>query len=374
MSSRPSVLPVLVTLVLIAVLRGVLLLRQRAVLRPQNQAYAMGVVTQRVGQQLWQQAWPLLLIALLPMPSNAGPLLLFALVVAGWLWELPPKAAKPFVLDARHGMNRMTVAAFLREQAIKLALFAALALPAAWLALELLSRTDKQAWLAIWAIGWGGWAALRWLQPRYIAPLFDQVEPLPAGELRSRLEALLSRSGVREQRLFLQKSSARSAQANAQVSGSARAPRIVLSDTLIAMLKADEIEAVVAHELGHIQRGHLRFQLLMIGAASFLMVMVAAALTAGIAEPVTRLALAWALLPSLWFAALPLANYWYRRFEFEADDSAARNASAAALARALRRLTANNRNAPVADRWYERVYHTHPATSARLDRLDAAGT
>ena len=367
-------LPVLVTLVLIAALRLSLLLRQRAVLRPQDQAYAMGVVTQRVGQQLWQQGWPLIVIALLPLLAGAGPLPLFALAIAGWLWELPPKAYKPFGVDARHGMNRMTVAAFAREQAIKLALFAALALPGAWLALELLSRADKQAWLAIWAIGWIGWAGLRWLQPRYLAPLFDQVEPLPAGELRGRLEALLIRSGIREQRLFLQKSSARSAQANAQVSGSARAPRIVLSDTLIAMLKADEIEAVVAHELGHIQRGHLRFQLLMIGAASFLMVMVAAALTAGIVEPVARLALAWALLPSLWFAALPLANYWYRQFEFEADDSAARNASGAALARALRHLTRNNRNAPLADRWYERVYHTHPATSERLDRLDRAGT
>lgn len=367
-------LPVVLALSLIAALRLLLLLRQRAVLRTQDQPYAMGLVTQRVGQQLWQQLWPLLLIAMTPLLAGDAPLLLFTLVTAGWLWELPPKAYKPFGLDAQHGMNRMSSAAFVREQAIKLALFVALALPAAWLAIYLLGNTDKRAWVAIWAIGWGGWAGLRWLQPSFIAPLFDRVEPLPAGELRSRLEALLTRSGVRDQRLYLQKSSARSAQANAQVSGSARAPRIVLGDTLIEMLAPDEIEAVVAHELGHIQRGHLRFQLLMIGAASFLMVMVAAALTAAIAEPVARLAIAWALLPSLWFCALPLANYWYRRFEFEADASAAANASGAALARALRHLTANNRNAPIADRWYERVYHTHPATSARLDRLDRAGT
>lgn len=367
-------LPVLCTLVLVAALRLLLLLRQRAVLRTQDQAYALGLVSQRVGQQLWQQGWPLILIAALPWLSGAGPLTLLALVIAGGLWELPAKAVKPFGLDARHGMNRMTLVAFAREQAIQLALLAALALPAAWLALQLLARTDKRAWLLIWAIGWSGWAALRALQPQFAARLFDRLEPLPAGALRSRLEALLSRSGARVQRLFVQASSARSAQANAQVSGSARAPRIVLGDTLLAMLQADEVEAVVAHELGHLQRGHLRFQLLMIAAASFLMVMVAAALTAGIAEPVARLAIAWALLPSLWFFALPLTNYWYRRFEFEADDSAARQASGAALARALRQLTRNNRNAPVADRWYERVYHTHPATSERLARLDRAGT
>ncbi|WP_293368157.1 M48 family metalloprotease [Nevskia sp.] len=366
-------LPVVLALLLIAALRLSLLLRQRAALRPQDQPYAMDLVTQRVVQQLWQQGWPLLLIVATPLIGGTA-IWLFALLIAGALWELPPKAYKPFGLDAKHGMNRMTVVTFVREQAIKLALFAALALPAAFLSLELLSRTDKKAWLTIWAIGWGGWAGLRWLQPRWIAPLFDQVEPLPAGELRSRLEALLTRSGVRDQRLYLQKASARSAQANAQVSGSARAPRIVLGDTLIGMLRPDEIEAVVAHELGHIQRGHLRLQLFMIGAASFLMVMIAAALTGGIVEPVARLAIAWALLPSLWLFALPLVNYWYRRFEFEADESAARKASGAALARALRHLTANNRNAPIADRWYERVYHTHPATSERLDRLDRAGT
>ena len=365
--------PVVLALVLIAALRVALLMRQRAVLRGQDEAYATGLVTQRVGQQLWQQGWPLLLLA--AMPSIGGDAAaLFVLVIAGWLWELPAKVWKPFVLDAKHAMNRMTVAAFVREQTMRLALFGSLALPGAWLATELLRRADKTAWLAIWAIGWIGWTSLRALQPRYIAPIFDKVEELPPGGLRSRLEALLTRCGVREQRLYLQKSSARSAQANAQVSGSARAPRIVLGDTLIAMLEADEIEAVVAHELGHIQRGHLRFQSLMIGAVSFLMVMIAAALTAGIAQPVARLALAWALLPSLWLFALPLVNYWYRRFEFEADDSAATNASGPALARALRHLTANNRNAPVADRWYERVYHTHPATSERLDRLDRAGS
>lgn len=367
--------PVIATLALIAVLRLSLLIRQRAVLRPQDQAYATGLVSQRVGQQLWQQVWPLLLLVVLPrLDGVADGGLLFAQAIAGWCWMLPPKACKPFGLDAAHGMNRMTVRAFMREQAIKLALFAALALPAAPLALQLFERHGEPAWLAIWAIGWGAWAGLGWLQPRFIAPLFDKVEPLPPGELRSRLEQLLTRSGIRDQRLYLLRASARSAQANAQVSGTARAPRIVLSDTLIAMLQPDEIEAVVAHELGHIQRGHLRFQLLLIAAASLVMVGLAAALTAGIAAPVLRLAIAWALLPSLWFLALPLANHWYRRFEFEADESAASQASAAALARALRQLTRNNRNAPLADRWYERVYHTHPATSARLDRLDRAGT
>lgn len=366
-------LPVVAVLVVIAALRLLLLARQRAVLAAQDQAYATGLVTQRVGQQLWQQLAPLALIvgaAWLP----TGPLLLFAVVVAGWLWELPAKAWKPFVLDAAHGLNRLTASAFAREQGVKLLLFASLAAPAAWLAPRLLSGPGHAGWLAIWALGYSGWVAIRHLQPRVIAPLFDPVEPLPDGALRTRLEQLLARCGVTEHRLYLLRSSARSTQANAQVSGSARRPRIVLGDTLIGLLKADEIESVVAHELGHIQRGHLRVQLLLIAAGSLLMVGAAALLTAGIADPGLRLALAWLLLPSLWLLALPTVNGTYRRYEFEADASAAAHASGAALARALRTLTANNRNAPLADRWYERVYHTHPATSERLDRLDRAGT
>ncbi len=370
-------LPVLVLLFLIAVLRLGLLLRQRAVLAGEASTYARGLVTQRVGQQVWQQLWPLLLVMLAPTiaesPQPMAPmLLLLALVVIGWLWEIPPKAAKLFWLDQAHGMNRMTVAAFAREQALKLALFAALALPAAFIGLSLIQRSGDDWWLAAWAVGWAGWGVLRWAQPRWIAPLFDVMEPLPPGELRQRLERLLLRCGIAKQRLYLVRASARSAQANAQVTGGIGAPRIVLSDTLIDKLPPDEIEAVVAHELGHLQRGHLRFQVLMLGAAWLLLMAVAGVATNEIGDPVTRLAMAWALLPSLWFFAQPLVNHFYRRFEFEADASAAENASGHALARALRTLTRNNRNAPVADRWYERVYHTHPATSERLRLLDQA--
>ncbi|WP_293001621.1 M48 family metalloprotease [Nevskia sp.] len=368
-------LPVFVLLCLIAVLRLALLLRQRAVLT--DEAYARGLVTQRVGQQLWQQGWPLLLVALAPFVAQAGGLApsvlaLVLLVALGWLWELPPKIVKVFGLDAAHGMNRMTVAAFAREQALKLVLLVVLAVPGATVALALIERSGDHWWLPAWAVGWSGWGVLRWAQPQWITPLFDRVEPLPAGDLRQRLERLLLRCGVVEPRLYLVRASARSAQANAQVTGGIGAPRIVLSDTLIDKLPPDEVEAVVAHELGHLQRGHLRFQVLMLGAAWLLLMAVAGMATNEIGDPVTRLAMAWALLPSLWFFAQPLVNHFYRRFEFEADASAAENASGHALARALRTLTRNNRNAPVADRWYERVYHTHPATSERLRLLDQA--
>ena len=357
-------------------LRVWLLLRQRRALRTGAAGgYARAVVTQRGAQQLWQWLSALLLLLaatrIEALEQDIGATaMLFALVVAGWFWGLPTKAWKVFGTDARHGFNRLTPLRFLREQALHSLLFAALALPAAAIAVVVFQRAGAWWWLPLWALGWLGFAGLRWIQPRYVAPLFDVVEPLPEGALRTRLQSLLTRCGVAEQRLFLMRASARTAQANAQVTGGLAAPRIVLMDTLIHRLEPDEIEAVVAHELGHLQRGHLRFQMLMLGGLWWVMLAVIALLTAEVPAIAPKLALAWAMTPSAWLFVQPYANAIYRRFEFEADEAAARSSSAAAMARALRTLTRNNANATHSDRWYEWIYHTHPATSVRLARLE----
>ena len=367
-----------------SVLRLWLLQRQRAVLAMDAAGgYARDVVTQRVAQQLWQSLWPLLLLGLagviVPLEQRLGVVVtLVLLVLAGWLWELPAKAWKVFATDARHGFNRLEPARFLREQAGRLLLFAAVAVPASVIAVMLFIRAGSAWWLAVWAVGWLGHALLRWLQPRHVAPWFDTLESLPESPLRHRLLAFLAQRGVQQPQLFLLRSAARSAQANAQViggfGGSARAPRIVLTDTLIERLSPEEIEAVVAHELGHLQRGHLRFQMGMIGALSLPMVALIALLTHEVASIALHLALAWSLVPSAWLWVLPVVNAVYRRFEFEADDAAASTSSASAMAGALRTLTRNNANATQTDRWYERIYHTHPALAARLDRLDRAAS
>lgn len=366
----------LLLLIPVFALRLLLLWRQRRALAADAaSAYARAVVAQRVGQQLWQSLWAFALLAVsgevAARAQTAGPaLVLFLLVVAGWCWELPAKVWKVFVTDARHGFNRLTPTRFLREQAGRALLFAAVAAPAAALAIMLSEWASEYWWLSVWALGWLGFAVLRWVQPRWIAPLFDKVEPLPHGALRARLAAFLTRSGVLEQRLFLLRASARTGQANAQVNGGVGAPRIVLTDTLIARLPPEQVEAVVAHELGHLQRGHLRVQLLMLGVIWLVLLALVAALVAGVPAGAARLALAWAMLPSAWLFAMPLANAVYRRFEFEADEAAAAASSAEAMAGALRTLTANNANASRNDPWYERVYHTHPPLSARLARLD----
>lgn len=374
-----SLLPPLLLIVPVFALRLVLLLRQRAALRADAAPpYARAVVTQRVGAQLWQSLWALLVLLSIPLidrlaDARGASFALAVVVIAGWFWELPAKAWKVFVTDAAHGFNRLGPARFLREQTGRALLFIVAAAPAAPLAVAWSGRPGGwSGWLLIWGTGWLGHVVLRWLQPRWIAPRFESVEPLPQGALRDRLNAVLARCGVARQRLFVSRASARTGQANAQVSGGLAAPRIVLADTLIDLLPAEEVEAVVAHELGHLQRGHLRVQQLMLGALWFVLVALIAALTAGVPGTAPRLALAWSLMPSAWLLAQPIANAVYRRFEFEADESAAANSSAAAMAAALRRLTRNNANAARNDRWYERVYHTHPATAARLARLERA--
>lgn len=370
-------LPLLLILPVLA-LRLLLLWRQQRALRADAApAYARAVVGHRTGQWLWQSLWALLVLAAVPQIASLElrwppALVLWLIAVAGWLWELPAKAWKPFVTDARHGFNRLSAARFAREQLGRLLLFACAAAAAAIVAVMSLDAAASLAWLPIWFAGWTGWVLLRALQPRLIAPLFDAIEPLPEGALRERLQAFLARCGVAQQRLFLLRSSARTAQANAQVSGGIAAPRIVLSDTLMTQLPPDEVEAVVAHELGHLQRGHLRLQALMLGASWLLLLALVFALTAGQPGTAARLALGWALLPSAWQLAQPLANAMYRRFEFEADEAAARSSSAQAMAAALRRLTRNNANAVRNDPWYERIYHTHPALAERLSRLDAS--
>lgn len=371
--------PALILLAVVAAIRLGLALRQRAALLAQpGTGYARALLGWRTSQQLWQLLWALVLCWSIPQIERAADAhgttaTLAVVVLAGWLWELPARAWKIFATDARHGVNRLGAGRFLREQAIALVLFASVAVPAAWVASAIVERFGRLWWLPVWLLGWLGFLALRELRPRVQARVFDRLEPLPHGALRTRLEAMLARLGAAHARLLLLQASARSAQANAQAGGSLRAPRVVLHDTLIEQLPEDEVEAVAAHELGHLLRGHLSMQRWTLGACALPMLLAAGLLTADVAGGAARLALAWALLPSLWLFALPVVNAKYRRYEFEADQTAAEGASAAAMAAALRRLTRHNANTPPPDGWYERVYHTHPSTADRLSRLDEPG-
>jgi len=371
-------IPSLLLILTVVVLRVILAARQSRVLRSAPAAaYARALVQQRLGAQLWQAFWALLVVVMAGWVVASASLdvraaSLFIAVAIGWLWEVPAKAWKLFRTDASHGRNRLAASAFLREQGGRWLLFLAVAAPASAFTIAIFDAAGGWAWLWIWAAGWCGASLLRWVQPRYITPLFDVVEPFPEGALKARLSAMLSRAGVSAEHLHLMRASARGAHANAQVTGDAGSPRIVLMDTLVERLSADEIEAVVAHELGHLQRGHLRVQLLTLGTAWLLQLALLMALTAALPNQPLRYAAIWALFPTAGFLLQPWLNRMYRRFEFEADAAAAASSSAGGMAGALRTLTQQNANAPKSDRWYEWVYHTHPGLAERLAALGVA--
>jgi STE24 endopeptidase len=240
-----------------------------------------------------------------------------------------------------------------------------------------------------WLYTWLAWIAFTMLMvtvfPRWIAPLFNRFTPMEAGELRARIEALVARCGFHAQGLFVMDGSKRSSHGNAYFTGFGRNKRIVFFDTLIERLTPQEIEAVLAHELGHFARGHIPRLL----AVRFLLALVLLAILGWLwREPafyealhldsphIGALLAGFALvIPVFTFPFQPLASLIARRQEFEADAFAARHASAADLASALAKLYRDNASTLTPDPLHSLVYDSHPPAAIRIAHLrDATPT
>jgi STE24 endopeptidase len=238
------------------------------------------------------------------------------------------------------------------------------------------------AWWWVWA--WVAWVAFTMLLvaifPRWIAPLFNRFTPLEDGELRSRIEALLARCGFRAEGLFVMDGSKRSSHGNAYFTGFGRAKRIVFFDTLVQRLTQGEIEAVLAHELGHFARGHIPRLLAVRFALAFVFLAVLGwvarepsfAAAFGLASPLSTGALLAAFMlvaPVFTFPFQPLASLISRRQEFEADEFAARHASADDLVSALGKLYRDNAATLTPDPLHSLVYDSHPPAAIRIAHL-----
>ncbi len=237
-----------------------------------------------------------------------------------------------------------------------------------------------------WFYTWFAWIvftlALVTIFPRWIAPLFNRFSPLEEGELRSRIEALIARCGFRAEGLFVMDGSKRSSHGNAYFTGFGTNKRIVFFDTLIERLSTPEIEAVLAHELGHFAKGHIPRLLAVRFALALVMLAVLGWLyrepafyqAFGFTEPHIGAALAgFALIvPVFTFPFQPLASLIARRQEFEADAFAAEHASAADLASALAKLYRDNAATLTPDPLHSLVYDSHPPATLRIDHLRKA--
>ena len=306
----------------------------------------------------------------------------FGVMLVSALAALPFEAWRTFAIEARHGFNRTTPALFFADLA-KGALVAALLGTPLLLAVFWFVRATGPWW---WVYTWLAWVAFTLLLvtifPRWIAPLFNRFSPLEEGELRSRIEALLARCGFRAEGLFVMDGSKRSSHGNAYFTGFGTNKRIVFFDTLMERLTPAEIEAVLAHELGHFARGHIPRML----AVRFALALVLLAILGWLyrepafyqalhlPEPHIGAALAgFALIvPVFTFPFQPLSSLMARRQEFEADAFAASHASAADLVSALAKLYRDNASTLTPDPLHSLVYDSHPPAALRIDHLRKA--
>ena len=324
-----------------------------------------------------------------PRPLMQPLALLVAFALINGLIELPASAWQTFVIEQRFGFNRMSARLWLGDLLKSLGLGLVLGVPLAAGVLWLMQATGNAWWLWTWA-AWMAFSLLMLvLYPTLIAPLFNKFEPLDDAVLRERVAALMTRCGFAAKGLFVMDGSRRSAHANAYFTGFGAAKRVVFFDTLLTQLTPAEVEAVLAHELGHYKHRHIMQRIALLFALSFAGLAllgwlagqtwfyaglgVTPNLPASMGGAVPNHALALLLfmlvVPVFSFFVSPLAALLSRRHEFQADAYAARQASAQELGRALVKLYKDNASTLTPDPLYVRFYYSHPPASERLAHL-----
>lgn len=314
--------------------------------------------------------------------------LLAAFVAIGALLELPFEAWSTFRIEQRFGFNRQTPRGFVVDR-LKGALVAAvIGVPVAALILWIMASTGGLWWLWAW-VAWGTFNLLALvLYPTVIAPIFNKFEPLADESLKQRVQSLMARCGFAAKGLFVMDGSRRSAHANAYFTGLGAAKRVVFFDTLLAKLSAAEVEAVLAHELGHFKYRHVTRRMVLMFALSLAGFALLGWLSTrtwfytglgvrpNLAAPNDALALLLFLLavPVFSFFVAPLLARWSRKHEFEADAYACAQASGHDLAAALLKLHEDNASTLTPDPLYARFYYSHPPASERLAALRRVDT
>ena len=289
---------------------------------------------------------------------------------------------KTFKIEARFGFNRVSPRLYAADFLKQLLLSALLGGPLLLATLALMEHAGERWWIWVWLI-WLAWTlGLTWAAPKFIAPLFNRFSPLADETLKKRVETLLERCGFAARGgVFVMDGSLRSAHGNAYFTGIGRNKRIVFFDTLLSRIEAPEIEAVLAHELGHFRLHHVRQRL----AASVLLTFGGLALLAWLARqpgfytalgvPVPSAAMALLLfvltVPVFAFFATPVMSWWSRRHERQADDFAAGHADAGNLAAALVKLFRDNAATLTPDPIHSAFFDSHPPALERIARLNA---
>lgn len=314
---------------------------------------------------------------------------LFQLVLVGavglllGLIDLPFAWVRQFRIEQRYGFNRMTPKLWFADLLKSFVLTVALGLPMLAAVVALMRGAGTYWWLAVWLLWVGFNALVLVLYPTVIAPLFNRFEPLKDSALAERIAALLSRTGFSSRGVFVMDGSRRSAHGNAYFTGLGRAKRIVFFDTLVERLQPPEIEAVLAHELGHFKLRHIAKRLVFTFGLSLAFLALLGWLAAqdwfytglGVSPSIAggnqgmALVLFMLVLPVFTFVFAPLTSVMSRKHEYEADAFAARHASADDLVSALVKLYKDNASTLTPDPLHSAFYDSHPPANLRVERL-----
>ena len=318
------------------------------------------------------------------MPLNLSPILLgcaliFSVMLLTQLLELPLSIYQTFVIEERYGFNRNTPAQFAKDLMLQIILMLALGGALLSLILWVMGSLGPYWWVLAWALMMGFSFLMSWVFPTLIAPLFNKFSPLEEGSLKARIESLLERCGFKSKGIFVMDGSRRSGHGNAYFTGMGSSKRIVFFDTLVESLTQDELEAVLAHELGHFKRKHT---LKMLGTSTiitlvgfFLLGWISSqnwfyeGLGVSTQNNATALLLFMMIAPIFSSFLQPIMAAVQRKYEFEADDFAALHADARFLIAALVKLYRENASTLTPDPLYAAFHYSHPPAAIRIGNL-----
>jgi STE24 endopeptidase len=293
--------------------------------------------------------------------------------------DLPISIYRTFKLEESFGFNKTTAKIFIVDLLKNAVVGLIIGTPLLLLVLWIMENSGSYWWLYVWATWLSFSLIMMWAYPAFIAPLFNKFRPLDNEELRTRIENLLTRNGFKSQGIFVMDGSTRSSHGNAYFTGLGANKRIVFFDTLINDLSYDEIEAVLAHELGHFKCNHIRKRISVMGAVFLIGLGILGWLInepwfyngLGVEQASTYMALILFLMvsPAFTFFLQPLFSFMSRQHEFEADDFAAGQAQAENLITALVSLYRENANTLTPDPLYSAFHDSHPPAPIRIAHL-----
>ena len=309
----------------------------------------------------------------------AGTAFILAVMLISSLLDLPFSLYRTFNLEQRFGFNKMTLKLFISDLLKNTSIALVIGAPLIMLVLWFMDNSGAWWWLYVWLTWLGFNLVMVWAYPAFIAPLFNQFRPLDNTELATRIAALLDRNGFTSNGIFVMDGSTRSTHGNAYFTGLGANKRIVFFDTLIDELSYDEIEAVLAHELGHFKCGHIKKRLTILGATFLAGFAILGVLMEqpwfytglGVSNPSTYMALTLFVLvaPAFTFFLQPVFSSISRKHEFEADDFAKVQVQAGSLINALVKLYKENANTLTPDPMYSAFHDSHPPAPIRIAHL-----